>query len=50
MKMFKQFKTGDNVIQWTGENGVVGIVPVFNSLSAMNRKYPGEAFLQIDID
>lgn len=49
LKVFKRFETDSGTIEWTGKNGVVGIVPVFNSLSSMKRKYPGEEYIEIHI-
>ena len=49
LKLFKQFESDEGGIKWSGKNGIVGIVPVFNSLEILKRKYPNEKYIEIEI-
>ena len=49
LKLFSKFESNEGDIEWTGKNGIVGVVPVFNSLVMLKRKYPNDNFVEIEI-
>lgn len=49
LKVFHSFKSDSGEIRWTGKLGIVGVIPVFNSLQMLKRMYPNEEYIEIEI-
>ena len=47
---FSKFEIGDDIIEWHGKGGVIGVIPVFDNLDTLKKKYPNSEYIDIEVE